>query len=597
MSRCFPFPPPGYDKKGRADDPDLIKKERHRQEKHGEKKHKKEKRDKDKKDGKEKQERDRRDEKHREKKDKKEKHRGKKKAKEKDRDKSKNNKILSEEKRVAGQSEGYNVEKPKERNTDWEKNKSIGLDEKRIAGHSTVHNGEELNRNSHLAAETNDFKYVQELPSRIRNEEWRTSNQLQEKHVTIEQRKDEGMFKFPDESAATLVDGTERKKEKGQLVTTEQRKGEGMFKLPCNGAAILVNGTEPNKENKINDGKTGIEVEARPSGGALVHNRVEARPSGNALVHNRVEARPGGNTLVHKSTEMFPTRVEGLEKPVEKYIDWRMDGREKVREKDADGKKSEKQKDKDKDRAGKKDKHREKEKKKEKMKERERRHIEQLNIKDGSKSCIEHSRVGDANMSNHLGSQGIKLQNLPNETEQTAAAHENIRKRKELGSNGVVHEGDVGPKKMARTLSSSHPLTQNGRSLDPCQASIIFAPDMQQTSNNVKPDSKECKLNGIVDGETIKGPPQPAAHADLLVEASRKPPHPDAKYLGEVLSVPKMDEWSDFDDQGWLFSRNLSQLKDMKMETSGVDEAPQVWAEALQIESADVVALPYVIPL
>ncbi|KAJ0035445.1 hypothetical protein Pint_25505 [Pistacia integerrima] len=26
MSRCFPFPPPGYEKKARTGDPDLLKK-------------------------------------------------------------------------------------------------------------------------------------------------------------------------------------------------------------------------------------------------------------------------------------------------------------------------------------------------------------------------------------------------------------------------------------------------------------------------------------------------------------------------------------------------------------------------------------------
>ena len=32
------------------------------------------------------------------------------------------------------------------------------------------------------------------------------------------------------------------------------------------------------------------------------------------------------------------------------------------------------------------------------------------------------------------------------------------------------------------------------------------------------------------------------------------------------------------------------------MGSSGGDETPQVWAEALQVDSADIYALPYVIP-
>ncbi|GAB4844070.1 hypothetical protein Ancab_014034 [Ancistrocladus abbreviatus] len=630
MSRCFPFPPPGYDKKARADDPDLIKKEKQR-----EKKHKKEKKDKEKKDGKEKRGKDRSDEKHREKKDKKEKKRDRKKDKHKDQDKNKNSKTLSDEKRVAGQSEGYNVQKPQEKSKDREKDKSIALDEKRIVGF----NEEELNRNSHLGPETKDFKYVPELASRSRDKQGRTSNQLQERHVNTEPKKDEGMVKLLGESAAILVHGTEKSKEKEKHVSTEWRMEEGMVKLRGKSAAILVDGTGRSKEKKVDDGQTGmveampsghalvqIRTEARPSGNALVHNRIEARPGGNALVPNKVEARPSGNALVHKKAEARPsgnalvqnkaearpsgnalvhnstgmshTRVEGMAKPVEKNIDWSIDGREKVREKEADGKKTHKWKDKDGDRASKKDRDREREKKKEeKVKQQEYKHVEPLNIKDNRKSHIEHSRVIDVNINDHLGAQTSKLQSFPNESNMTAAAHENIRKRKEFEPNGVVHEDDFGPKKMARTLSSSHLSTQNGRSLEPCQASIVFGPDVQQAPNNVKPDGKECKLNGMVNAQPVERPPQVAAHADHSVEAYKKPPHPDSKYLGKVLSVPKVDEWSDFDDQVWLFSSRLSGPGDPEVETSGVGEASQVWAEAVQIESADLIAMPYVIPL
>lgn len=69
MSRCFPFPPPGYEKKLSGIQEDLLAKEKHK-----EKKHKREKKDKDRSER----------SKHKEKKDKKEKHKDKKKAKEND---------------------------------------------------------------------------------------------------------------------------------------------------------------------------------------------------------------------------------------------------------------------------------------------------------------------------------------------------------------------------------------------------------------------------------------------------------------------------------------------------------------------------------
>lgn len=86
------------------------------------------------------------------------------------------------------------------------------------------------------------------------------------------------------------------------------------------------------------------------------------------------------------------------------------------------------------------------------------------------------------------------------------------------------------------------------------------------------------------------------AQADPIAESSSRPPHPDSKYLNHIYAVPKMEELSDCDDQEWLFSGNDSQLKKSMVESSAGEEAPQVWAEALKMESADVCALPYVVP-
>ncbi|KAL5217173.1 hypothetical protein ABZP36_017857 [Zizania latifolia] len=83
MSRCFPFPPPRYEKTARPDGQlasHLLEKEKHK-----EKKHKKDKKDKERKDGKEKKDKERSKDKHRDKKDRKEKHKDKKKDKSKDR--------------------------------------------------------------------------------------------------------------------------------------------------------------------------------------------------------------------------------------------------------------------------------------------------------------------------------------------------------------------------------------------------------------------------------------------------------------------------------------------------------------------------------
>lgn len=141
---------------------------------------------------------------------------------------------------------------------------------------------------------------------------------------------------------------------------------------------------------------------------------------------------------------------------------------------------------------------------------------------------------------------------------------------------------------------------ENGRILEPCQNSTRPTSDRQGTANVNKIDNKEHKRNGVIEARPLSVSPMKqasvTAQADSIAEASSRPPHPDSKYLNRIYAVPKMEEWSDGDDQDWLFSRNDYQLKKSGMESSGVEEAPQVWAEALQMESADVCALPYVVP-
>lgn len=157
---------------------------------------------------------------------------------------------------------------------------------------------------------------------------------------------------------------------------------------------------------------------------------------------------------------------------------------------------------------------------------------------------------------------------------------------------------DVKPSKLPRP-TSSQPCVENGRTLDPCQNSILHATDRQGAAHNVKMDNKEHKINGIIDARPSSVSPMKhtsaTAQADPIAEASR-PSHPDSKYLNVIYSVPKMEEWSDCDDQEWLICSNDSQLKKPKVESSSVEEAPLVWAEALQMASADIYALPYVIP-
>ncbi|XWS13358.1 hypothetical protein CRYUN_Cryun36dG0030800 [Craigia yunnanensis] len=539
MSRCFPFPPPGYEKKARTDYVDLLKKEKQK-----EKKHKKEKKDKEKRENKEKGEKDRSDGKHKDKKDKKEKHKDKK--KEKDRDKEKDRSNNSEEKKFPGHPEGQNGEKTsdekklprkseghsgekfiqKEKGRDKDRSSFSG--EKKLAGKFSDYNGEKISQNSHLAEDFRDSKFVQELGRRVRDEGAGAGNQLVDKFICTDWKRDEGMVRSVAKTANTLAE-------------------------------------EKEKNSKSDDRKLDVQG-------------------------IREETRSGGNVMVQNPSGAVKARVEGILRQVESNTERWGEGKEKTKEKESDDKIRDKQKDKDGEKKchGKdKDRDKEKKKKEEKAKVKsEHRNLEQDNLKGSNKD-------GPA------GTINLKTSHPSKEGNKGAVAEENHRKRKDLEKNGFLHVNDIKPNQLPRT-SSSHPLTNNGRTLQSCQAPIPFTSDSQGTGTSLKVDNKERKVNGIIEAQLLSVSPtkhlSTSAQASQVDEVSMKPPHPDSKYLSQVLSVPKMEEWSDIDDQSWLFHSNESQSKKPKVGFSEIDEAPQVWAEALQIESADVCALPYVIP-
>lgn len=159
---------------------------------------------------------------------------------------------------------------------------------------------------------------------------------------------------------------------------------------------------------------------------------------------------------------------------------------------------------------------------------------------------------------------------------------------------------DNWPSKLPTPSPSPSHLTENGRILEPCQISLQNTSDRLAAASNIKVDNKERKINGIIEAlpSTVSSKtPTPIATMPAPVsEASAKPPHPDSKYISQVYSVPKVDEWSDFDDQEWLFGSSHWQGRTPAVKSSEVEDTLQVWAEAVHIKPADIFALPFVIP-
>ncbi|KAJ4832142.1 hypothetical protein Tsubulata_048234 [Turnera subulata] len=508
MSRCFPFPPPGYEKKSRVEDTDLLSKEKHK-----EKKHKKDKKEKEKREGKEKKDKDRSKDKHRDKKDRKDKH--------KDRDKEKNR--TSDEKRVEGQP-GVSV-------------------------------GEKFGSNTSQNSDSKDSKYVQELAKRIRDEGTASGSQMVQKIAVPDQRSGpQGMA--VESSIASHQEGKRKINERNE----DPRKANGQ--------------------------------------------------------RNHIDGRGLEKTFGEYLSSMDRERVEGISKPVEKKdVERQMEGKEKIKDKEADGK-SGKHKDKDREKSRKsKDKDRDKEKKKEeKAKEMTELSKEQPKLKESSPN-MKHSSPKLKESSPKLKESSPKLKGSSKDSLDfrnarpsdplklsgiNSADEGNPGKRKELEMNGYLLDNGIRPSKFPRPLPSSHPVIENGRKLESSQTAVQFAPEKLGPCNNSRPDIKEHKLNGLMANQQLNVSSRMPLSTKVSVnqngEASEKPPHPDLKYLDVILSVPKMEECPDFIDNEWLFSNSHLQSKKPSVNSPGVDRTRQVWAEALHIESADISALPYVIP-
>ncbi|KAI3798178.1 hypothetical protein L1987_33447 [Smallanthus sonchifolius] len=475
MSRCFPFPPPGYERK--LDDADMLKKEKRK-----EKKHKKDKKDREKRDRKEK----------REDKEKKEKHRENKKDNEKRVDPqfgSQNGDPLLQNNEHDKQKDGFSGHKKTSVQPQNGEHKELLIGKEEYV-HSWGQNEKKL-VNRIKTQDIDNSKFVQEFGRRIREEEKRT-----------------GSLQFPVESRKSNVDRGEIRKMDGQ--------------------GIKKKSTFDRIQNTIN--------------GKNTHESVKEK-----------------NEL---------TKAE-----------W-----------------------------------------------------------DKNKYMKNGETVGSFN--------NLSTSNTPNVGIQHSGSE--LKKRKDMEINGFSRENEPRPNKTARPISSI--LTENGRKQD-----FLQNPGLSQPGKSTKVDTKERKVNGAIASQPISkkppiattnhtlvkptstiSPPVNTGHIPsqpLPVPTSRppssipnhitnkplpisstkpsqplhnsktkesiRPPHPDTKYLKQILAVPELTQWSGLDNQEWLFSsKDYPHFKEKAGKNIFLhdNKEVEVWSEAKQLESVDICALPYVIP-
>ncbi|WVZ61252.1 hypothetical protein U9M48_011156 [Paspalum notatum var. saurae] len=680
MSRCFPFPPPGYEKTARPDAQlasHLQQQQQQQQqldkEKNKEKKHKKEKKEKDKKEGKEKKDKDRSKDKHKDKKDRKEKHKDKKKDKSKEKSRESGEGIERHDESLHDSKVGESSRRSEENKdikfredlvrkaqTQDEKgaasrpvdNYAISNDRNR-GGFSTspaMEGGRSAVNKTHIPSSNVSRKNegLGQQSINVNQQKNGTSVRLSE-NITASAQRSAGGFtpaptmeeRFKAARPPSNTEATPRKEKIGQRISNisilVQKRAENAIK---DATKKEVTTTSPLLQSPANNmhkgnGKVGRPLEnttspmqrfdsPSTSSAAAGMDRGVPRPTiaspsitmdrgvprstipspsitirrPNGMVRpieNLPAVSPGMGKEKEQSGRLLQANVTtdqklAMSKPptVDKAADGRAERIEKVRDGAPDvGKKQDKKSDRhEKKKRKEKDKHKEKKKEKEAKKEK------------GEHNHKEHDKLRESSLNYPANNLHFKPSAPPVappvDDGKPAVPDENLKKRKNHETNGYLqNHHDMRPTKLPRPALPD-PRVENGT------ASHVAAP-----LSSVKPEAikiekaerlhKEEKVNGNQQGQPSVVDPVAAYENGM---PSRKSPHPDCKYLSQIYSIPEapqMTEWPEHEGEGWLFDQGSSQSKKPKSEPVD-DAAPQVWAQALRIDPADVVALPYVIP-
>lgn len=210
-----------------------------------------------------------------------------------------------------------------------------------------------------------------------------------------------------------------------KITGSDRKKDEGMVRLVAKGSGILAEVKEISKDKRVDVRKMDVQGV-----------RDATQVSGVAMVQN-----PGG---------MVQPKVQGLPKPFESNVERKTDGKEKTKEKEGDDKRGEKRKDKDREKKNQgKDKDRDKEKKKEEKAkkknasknpepDKEKKKEDKANEKNGSKHA-EPEKSKESNKEVRIDSHHVKTSQLPKDSNKSADAEGNLKKRKDLKTNGVLH--------------------------------------------------------------------------------------------------------------------------------------------------------------
>ncbi|KAF8762339.1 hypothetical protein HU200_009517 [Digitaria exilis] len=654
MSRCFPFPPPGYEKTARPDAQLASNLQQQLdKEKHKEKKHKKDKKDRDKKEGKEKKDKDRSKDKHKDKKDRKEKHKEKKKDKSKDKNRES---VERHDELLHGQKVGESSRKSEEIK-DLKFREDLGRkipDEKGAAGRSFENHGvsNDRSRGGFGASPATDTERSAANKMHTHSSSASRKNEgLGPQNISINQQKNGTSMQHSEnftssaQKPATGITQAPTMEERGRIGrppfnAEPTPKKEGIGQRISNISILVQKRTDP-----TNKDVTKKEVS---TASPLLQNHANTTQKGNGKV-----GRPGENTAASmqrldglstsdaaagmdrgtpRSTIPSPSitirRPNGMLRPPENLsasankpdpgglspamwkekehsgrllqanisIDQKLvmskppavvkaaDGRSERNDKVRDGapdvaKKEDKKSDRhEKKKRKEKDKHKEKKKEKEAKKEKAENHKEQPR----------ESNINYAIDSLNLKSSPPPLAQPVDDGKSLMASE---KKRKIHETNGYLQNvHDLRPTKLPRpALPNNH--VENGTASHVAAPLSSVKPEAVTIEKAERLHKKEEKVNGKQQAV------EPVAASENGAPP-RKSPHPDCKYLSQIYSIPEapqMMEWAEHEAEDWLFNQGSVQSRKTSSEPE-TDGAPKVWAQALKIDPAGIIALPYVIP-
>ncbi|RLN04184.1 hypothetical protein C2845_PM13G23330 [Panicum miliaceum] len=170
---------------------------------------------------------------------------------------------------------------------------------------------------------------------------------------------------------------------------------------------------------------------------------------------------------------------------------------------------------------------------------------------------------------------------------------DNVKKQKDFDANTSPDEHSMMMTKMPRVSpTKDEEICRHSQRITPYSSTELLDTNTHEIGWRKSQDGYNSAITGSRCSE--EGVASVSSSGYRSNRGYLEQPHPDTKYLSQLYSIPPAQDFSDFIDQDWLFSQDCEERKTAAFEAA---ESDQVWSDAQLIDSADVIALPYVVPL